>query len=93
MLDEQLAQNALLQDELGDGTSVRLRLMWENGIANQADLDAVKVGAVEYPSEESGADFFPYGLFEDAFVIDGRGAFAGDSIGEACSSKRIVGCQ
>lgn len=42
MLDEQLAQNALLQDELGRNFR-QITAYVENGIANQADLDAVKV--------------------------------------------------
>ena len=92
LLDEQIKQNTLLQDEL-ERNYRQITAYVENGIANQADFGCSESGAVEYPSEESGTDFFPYGLFEDAFVIDGRGAFAGDSIGEACSSKRIVGCQ
>ena len=42
MLDEQLAQNALLQDELGRNFR-QITAYVDNGIANQADLDAVKV--------------------------------------------------
>ena len=42
MLDEQLAQNALLQDELGRNFR-QITAYVENGIANLADLDAVKV--------------------------------------------------
>ena len=42
MLDEQLAQNALLQDELGRNFR-QITAYVENGIANQTDLDAVKV--------------------------------------------------
>ena len=39
---EQLAQNALLQDELGRNFR-QITAYVDNGIANQADLDAVKV--------------------------------------------------
>lgn len=42
LLDEQLAQNALLQDEL-ERNFRQISAYVENGIANQADLDAVKV--------------------------------------------------
>ena len=42
LLDEQLRQNALLQDELGRNYR-QITAYVENGIANQADLDAVKV--------------------------------------------------
>ncbi|WP_303012827.1 TolC family protein [uncultured Bacteroides sp.] len=42
LLDEQLEQNRLLQDELVRSYS-RIVAYMENGIANQADLDAVKV--------------------------------------------------
>ena len=42
LLDEQLKQNALLQDEL-ERNYRQITAYVENGIANQADLDAVKV--------------------------------------------------
>ena len=42
LLDEQLKQNALLQDEL-ERNFRQISSYFENGIANQADLDAVKV--------------------------------------------------
>lgn len=42
LLDEQLKQNALLQDEL-ERNYRQISAYVENGIANQADLDAVKV--------------------------------------------------
>ena len=42
LLDEQLAQNALLQDEL-ERSFHQISAYVTNGIANQADLDAVKV--------------------------------------------------
>lgn len=42
LLDEQLAQNALLQQEL-ERNLRQITAYVENGIANQADLDAVKV--------------------------------------------------
>lgn len=42
MLDEQLLQNTLLQDEL-DRNYRQITAYVQNGIANQADLDAVKV--------------------------------------------------
>lgn len=42
LLDEQLIQNALLQDEL-ERNYRQIAAYVENGIANQADLDAVKV--------------------------------------------------
>lgn len=42
MLDEQLKQNTLLQDEL-DRNYRQIAAYVNNGIANQADLDAVKV--------------------------------------------------
>lgn len=42
LLDEQLKQNALLQDEL-ERNFRQISAYVENGIANQADLDAVKV--------------------------------------------------
>lgn len=42
LLDEQLTQNALLQDEL-ERNFRQITAYVDNGIANQADLDAVKV--------------------------------------------------
>lgn len=42
LLDEQLAQNELLQEQLGRSYS-QVSAYMENGIANQADVDAVKV--------------------------------------------------
>lgn len=42
LLDEQLVQNRLLQDELGRSLK-QISAYMENGIANQADVDAVKV--------------------------------------------------
>ena len=42
LLDEQLKQNTLLQDEL-ERNFRQISSYFENGIANQADLDAVKV--------------------------------------------------
>lgn len=42
LLDEQLMQNKLLQDEL-ERTFRQISAYMENGIANQSDLDAVKV--------------------------------------------------
>lgn len=42
LLDEQLTQNTLLQDEL-ERSYTRISAYVANGVANQADLDAVKV--------------------------------------------------
>lgn len=42
LLDERLVQNRLLQDELGRSLK-QISAYMENGIANQADVDAVKV--------------------------------------------------
>lgn len=42
LLDEQLTQNELLQEQLGRSLS-QVTAYMENGIANQADVDAVKV--------------------------------------------------
>lgn len=42
LLDEQLAQNKLLQEQLGRSFS-QVTAYMENGIANQADVDVVKV--------------------------------------------------
>ena len=42
LLDEQIKQNTLLQDEL-ERNYRQITAYVENGIANQADLDAVKV--------------------------------------------------
>ena len=56
MLDEQLAQNALLQDELGRNFR-QITAYVENGIANQADLDAVKVGKIKALSGMSPNDY------------------------------------
>ena len=52
MLDEQLAQNALLQDELGRNFR-QITAYVENGIANQADLDAVAVEQLNARQTES----------------------------------------
>lgn len=58
MLDEQLAQNALLQNELGRNFR-QITAYVENG-ANQADLDAVKVEQLNTRQKKSRVDIFAH---------------------------------
>ena len=52
MLDEQLKQNRLLQDDLGISYK-SIQSMMDGGIANQSDMDAVKVEQLKAQQQES----------------------------------------
>lgn len=57
LLDEQLSQNSLLQDEL-ERNFRQIGSFFENGIANQADLDAVKVEQLNARQKRIELSFF-----------------------------------
>ncbi len=86
LLDEQLRQNALLQDELGRNYR-QITAYVENGIANQADLDAVKVEQLNTQQKRVELASFARCVSGDAFHIDRRGIISGNTTGETGSAK------
>ena len=91
MLDEQLAQNALLQDELGRNFR-QITAYVENGIANQADLDAVKVEQLNTRQKRVELTSSRMAYLKMLSLLMGE-VLSPETVLEKPVLKRIVGCQ
>ena len=86
LLDEQLRQNALLQDELGRNYR-QITAYVENGIANQADLDAVKVEQLNARRKRVELASLRVAYLEMLSILIGEELSSGNTTGETGSAK------
>lgn len=92
LLDEQIKQNTLLQDEL-ERNYRQITAYVENGIANQADLDAVKVEQLNTKQKRVDLVSSRAAYLKMLSLLVGEALSPETGAGETCTSKYGFGCQ